>query len=84
MLEIIGIKTWSVYVSIQVKTNVNNCYKLKKSDKAGSRLMNQIYRNRVTYSVGELCEVCIIHHPIKPLSANLLISRRVSQSKNKP
>lgn len=28
--------------------------------------MNQIYRNRVTYSVGELCEVCIIHHTIKP------------------
>lgn len=39
--------------------------------------MNQIYRNRVTYSVGELCEVCIIHPP----SANLLINRRLSQKK---
>lgn len=43
--------------------------------------MNQIYRNRVTYSVGELCEVCIIHPP----SANLLINRRLSvKKKNKP
>lgn len=39
--------------------------------------MNQIYRNRVTYSVGELCEVCIIHPP----SANLLINRRLSVKK---
>lgn len=37
--------------------------------------MNQIYRNRVTYSVGELCEVCIIHPPLgKPIDQQKTLS----------
>lgn len=43
--------------------------------------MNQIYRNRVTYSVGELCEVCIIHPPLgKPIDQQ----KTLSVKKNKP
>lgn len=43
--------------------------------------MNQIYRNRVTYSVGELCEVCIIHPPLgKPIDQQKTLSVKKKQT----
>lgn len=43
--------------------------------------MNQIYRNRVTYSVGELCEVCIIHPPLgKPIDQQKTLSVKKPQT----